>query len=379
METQAIIVGAGPAGMATSACLNLSSIPNVVLEREGCCASLWKKHTYDRLKLHLAKEYCALPHMPFPPHFPTFVPKTGFIEYLDAYASKFSLQPRFERTVQSASYDVSTKKWQVKAFGAISNKEELYYGRYLIVATGENSHGYIPSVAGLETFTGEYMHSSMYSSGSLYNGKNVLVVGCGNSGMEIAFDLSCYEAKASIVARSPVHVVTKQIVRIGMFLLRFLPLSTVDPIVLLLSKLKFGDTAKYGLPRPHQGPFVLKALTGRSPTIDVGAMEKIRAGEIQVLPAISNIKGNMVEFENGKVDSFDVIIFATGYRSTVKNWLRDGNDLFDENGVPKQRFPNHWKGKNGLYCAGFSSKGLAGVSDDALKITNDIHLVSHPG
>uniref|UniRef100_A0A251VQW0 indole-3-pyruvate monooxygenase n=1 Tax=Helianthus annuus TaxID=4232 RepID=A0A251VQW0_HELAN len=64
-ETIVMIVGAGPAGIATSACLNLLSIPNIVLEREDCYASLWQKKAYDRLKLHLAKNFCQLPHMPF--------------------------------------------------------------------------------------------------------------------------------------------------------------------------------------------------------------------------------------------------------------------------------------------------------------------------
>ncbi|KAK6911148.1 Flavin monooxygenase-like [Dillenia turbinata] len=347
MEFEAIVVGAGPAGMAASVCLGLSSVSNIILEREDCCASLWKKHSYDRIRLHLAKEYCQLPYMPFPAHFPTFVPKTEFIEYLDSYASKFNIQPLYNRTVQSAFYDENTKNWHVRAIHTVSNEEEVYYGRFLIVATGENSHGYVPQIDGLETFQGEYMHSSMYGNGSRYDGKHVLVV----------------------------HVVTKGIVRIGMFLLRFLPVMIVDPIVLLLCKLKFGNLSNYGLRRPNQGPFLLKSLTGRSPTIDVGAMAKIKAGEIQVLPQISNINGSWVEFENGKVDIFNVIIFATGYRSTVKNWLRDEGDLFDENGMPKQRFPNHWKGKNGLYCVGFASRGLAGISDDAKKIANNIHLV----
>lgn len=65
-EVPVVIVGAGPAGLATSACLNNLSVPNIILEREDCSASLWKKRAYDRMKLHLAKQFCELPHMPFP-------------------------------------------------------------------------------------------------------------------------------------------------------------------------------------------------------------------------------------------------------------------------------------------------------------------------
>ncbi|KAJ0959377.1 putative indole-3-pyruvate monooxygenase [Helianthus annuus] len=86
-ETVVVIVGAGPAGIATSACLNLLSIPNIVLEREDCYSSLWQKKAYDRLKLHLAKNFCQLPHMPFPLSAPTFVPK----KYVCAILEKLCL------------------------------------------------------------------------------------------------------------------------------------------------------------------------------------------------------------------------------------------------------------------------------------------------
>ncbi|KAK5793464.1 hypothetical protein PVK06_034612 [Gossypium arboreum] len=94
-ETVVIIVGAGPAGLATSACLNRLSIPNIVLEREDCYASLWKKRSYDRLKLHLPKQFCHLPYMDFSPNAPTYVPRKGFIYYLDNYVSHFGITPRY--------------------------------------------------------------------------------------------------------------------------------------------------------------------------------------------------------------------------------------------------------------------------------------------
>lgn len=82
-----------------------------------------------------------------------------------------------------------------------------------------------------------------------------------------------------------------------------------------------------------------------------------------------------MEFEDGRRDEYDVIIFATGYRSTVLKWLKDYNELFNENGMPKRRYPHHWRGDNGLYCAGFARRGLEGISKDAQLIANDIHLV----
>ncbi|KDP43073.1 hypothetical protein JCGZ_25259 [Jatropha curcas] len=367
-----LIVGAGPAGLATSACLNLLSIPNIILEREDCYASLWKKRAYDRLKLHLAKGFCELPHMPYPPKTPCFVPRSGFISYLDKYVSKFDISPLYYRFVESAKYEEESENWCVRVKNLSLDVQEIYYAKFLVVASGENSEGFIPQVSGLDSFRGEFIHSNKFVSGKDFSGKDVLVVGCGNSGMEIAYDLSNWGANTSIVARSPVHILTKEMVFLGMLLLNFLPYRIVDFISIMLSKLRFGDISKHGLQRPVEGPFYLKARTGRSPTIDVGTMDKIKKGEIRVLPSIATIQENKIKFANGLMDHFDVIVFATGYKSTVRNWLEDGNDLFNENGMPKRNFPNHRKGENGLYCAGFASRGLAGISIDAQNIAKDI-------
>ncbi|URE10815.1 flavin-containing monooxygenase [Musa troglodytarum] len=75
MESLVVIVGAGPSGLAVTACLFLLSVPFVILEKEDCVASLRRKRSYDRLKLHLTKQYCALPHMPHPATTPTFIPR----------------------------------------------------------------------------------------------------------------------------------------------------------------------------------------------------------------------------------------------------------------------------------------------------------------
>lgn len=203
-EVPVVIVGAGPAGLATSACLNNLSVPNIILEREDCSASLWKKRAYDRMKLHLAKQFCELPHMPFPSRTPTFVPRISFINYVDNYVSQMGINPRYHRSVESASYDENAKAWIIVAKNTALDAYEEYVARYLVVATGENGEGLIPEVPGLGSFEGEYMHSSKYENGGKFIGKNVLVVGCGNSGMEIAYDLSSCGACTSIVVRGPV-------------------------------------------------------------------------------------------------------------------------------------------------------------------------------
>jgi len=204
METVVVIVGAGPAGLATSVCLNQHSIPNVILEKEDIYASLWKKRAYDRLKLHLAKEFCQLPFMPHGREVPTFMSKELFVNYLDAYVARFDINPRYNRTVKSSTFDESNNKWRVVAENTVTGETEVYWSEFLVVATGENGDGNIPMVEGIDTFGGEIMHSSEYKSGRDFKDKNVLVVGGGNSGMEISFDLCNFGANTTILIRTPV-------------------------------------------------------------------------------------------------------------------------------------------------------------------------------
>lgn len=207
-KVEVIIVGAGPAGLAVAACLNLRRVSNVVLEKDDCCGSLWKRRAYDRLCLHLASQFCALPHMPFPSSAPRYVPRGAFSEYLDSYATRFHVNPRLGRAVRSASFDPVGNTWRVVAATRGEEEEEVYEGRFLVAATGENGRGFVPRVKGMEGFGGVSMHSSEYSNGRGFRGKEVLVVGAGNSGMEIAFDLSNWNANASISVRGPVRTFT---------------------------------------------------------------------------------------------------------------------------------------------------------------------------
>ncbi|KAF3341675.1 putative indole-3-pyruvate monooxygenase YUCCA10 [Carex littledalei] len=375
MESVVVIVGAGPAGLAVSACLFMLSIPFLILEKDNCIGSLWKKRAYDRLRLHLAKQFCELPYMAFPREMPTFIPKDDFIRYLDNYTLHFGINPIYHMNVESATYDEQEQKWEIKATNVVTNETNHYCARFIVVASGENSMGYIPNLPGMSSFNGEVLHSSDFKSGRGYTGKSVLVIGSGNSGMEIAHDLATHGAMTTISVRSPVHIVNKELIYLGMTLLKYLPMKIVDRIIVFLAWLKFGDLSNYGIVRPNMGPFMQKAVTGLSPTIDVGAVENIKAGQIQVQPAISNIVGSEVTFSNGQAVHYETIIFATGYRSTASAWFKDGGYMLSSDGLPAQRIPHHWKGNNGAYCAGLSKQGLHGISVDARNIATDISQI----
>ncbi|KAG4992066.1 hypothetical protein AAZX31_09G173200 [Glycine max] len=374
-----VIVGAGPSGLAAAACLKQKGIiPSLILERAQCLASMWQFKTYDRLRLHLPKQFCQLPLMPFPKNLPSYPTKQQFLAYLKAYADHFDIKPVFSQTVVSAEFDHVCQLWRVKTRGVIKKEDTAeYVCQWLIVATGECAEEVVPQIEGMGEFEGQIVHTSKYKSGSMFCGKNVLVVGCGNSGMEVCLDLCNHNARPSLVVRDTVHILPQQMLGkstfgLSMFLLKWFPIRFVDQFLLLMSHLMLGDTAQFGLRRPKLGPLELKNLYGKTPVLDVGTLTQIKNGKIKVCRGIKRLARNAVEFVDGKVENFDAMVLATGYKSNVPSWLK-GSDMFSEkDGFPRKPFPNGWKGENGLYAVGFTKRGLLGASIDAKRIAEDI-------
>ncbi|XP_057429444.1 probable indole-3-pyruvate monooxygenase YUCCA7 [Lotus japonicus] len=372
----AVIVGCGPSGLAIAALLKDQGVPFIILERTNCIGSLWQNCTYDRLKLHLPKQLCQLPNFPFPDHYPEYPNKTQFIEYLESYAKHFDINPQFNETVHSAYYDESVSLWRVKSIKE-SSEEVEYSCRWLVVASGENSEKVVPVFEGLEEFGGHVAHTGDYKSGKRYSGERVLVVGCGNSGMEVSLDLCNNNASPLMLVRSSVHVLPREVFGTSIYefaamLKKLLPLWMVDKILLTLTRLILGNVEKYGLKRPSIGPLELKNTTRISPVLDMGVVAKIKSGQIKVVPAgIRRFLPGKVELVDGKVLDIDSVILATGYRSNVPSWLKE-NDFFSHDGIPKDPFPNGWKGKNGIYAIGFTRKGIFASCLYAKNVCRDI-------
>ncbi|XP_073039118.1 probable indole-3-pyruvate monooxygenase YUCCA4 [Primulina eburnea] len=369
-STGPIIVGAGPSGLAVAACLQENGVSSVILERTDCIASLWQKRTYDRLKLHLPKQFCQLPLLSFPEIFPKYTTKHQFISYMESYAKHFNIEPRFNQSVSRAEFDSVTGFWSVQT------QDFQYLSKWLVVATGENAEPFTPEIQGMDKFQGPVMHTSVYKSGSEFQNQRVLVVGCGNSGMEVSLDLCRHNAIPHMVVRNSVHILPREMFGISTFtiaraLLKFLPLKLVDKFLLLVANFTLGNTDKLNLRRPKTGPLELKNATGKTPVLDVGALSQIKSCKITVMEGVKEITRDGARFVDGQEKEFDSIILATGYRSNVPCWL-EGTDFFTKDGIPKSPFPNGWKGENGLYAVGFTRRGLLGISSDAVNIATDI-------
>ncbi|KAL2548359.1 putative indole-3-pyruvate monooxygenase YUCCA4 [Forsythia ovata] len=248
-----IIVGAGPSGLAVAACLKEKGVPSLILERSECIASLWQQRTYDRLKLHLPKQFCQLPFLSFPENFPKYPTKHQFISYMESYARHFSIEPIFKKVVETAELDHVRQFWRVRT------QDFEYCSRWLIVATGENAESFIPEIQGIERFQGPVIHTSVYKSGSEFKYQRVLVVGCGNSGMEVSLDLCRHNAIPHMVVRNSVHILPREMFgfstfSIAMELLKWLPLRLVDKFLLLVANFTLGNTGQIRSPEAENRP-----------------------------------------------------------------------------------------------------------------------------
>ncbi|MBZ9763155.1 NAD(P)/FAD-dependent oxidoreductase [Mesorhizobium sp. CA8] len=308
MDTNVVIVGAGPAGLAVAACLKKAGQDFIILERADEVAPSWRRH-YRRLHLHTVKSLSSLPFVRFPRSYPRYVPREKVVAYLEAYAERFGLRTRFGVTVKSVRREGESLLVQTDA--------GLFNARKIVVATGNNAQPVMPSFSGVEAFGGKVLHSAAYTEAAPYVGKNVLVVGMGNTGAEIALDLAESGAHPTISVRKGVHIVPRQLFGLPIQMVgiasRPMPRALNDWMFPKILDLALGRLERYGIVRPKQG--ILQGIdAGRIPVIDVGTVAAIKQGRISIAPDVAGFTRDGVKFADGVEKKFDAAIFATGYR-----------------------------------------------------------------
>jgi len=364
-----LVIGAGPAGLATSACLRREGLQHVLLEREGNIGSAWHRH-YDRLHLHTTKTYSGLPMMSWPKATPRYPSREQVVQYLQAYAAEHHIAPQFGVTVHVV-------KHRGDHF-AVDTSVGVMAPRIVIMATGYNAVPKLPSIPGLDRFLGTAIHAGAYKNAEPYQGKRTLVVGCGNSGAEIALDLAEQAIDVAMVVRGPVHVVPRDMFGLPTqhtnVLLSHLPLALRDAIAKRIVGWVVGDLSHWGIVRPAMGPNRMIEESGRIPLLDVGTVAMVKQGKIRVLPAVQEIFPDRVRFAGGGVHPFEAIIFATGYTPGLGDVIEGFETIADARGRP-HRFGEE-TGIAGLYFVGFKNPPTGALREIALeapRLARSIH------
>ena len=304
------MIGAGAAGLGVAVALQRRGVDDViVLERAGAVASSWRGR-YDGLHLNTARRLSGLPREPIPSDAGPWPSREAFISYLEDVAKRKRLDVRFGVAVERI--DRGDGHWTL-----LTSSGPLH-ARFVVVATGHDRVPRVPGWPGRDTFTGELLHGSAFRNPDPYSGRDVLVVGAGNTGTEIATRLVDSAARVRVSFRTPVNIMPPRFLGVpATFLARMnenAPAGLVDRGAFLMQRLAWGDLAPYGMPRSPYGIATELRVRGLGATLDRGFVASLKAGGLNLVPAVERFDGADVVLANGERIQPQVVIAATGYR-----------------------------------------------------------------
>jgi putative flavoprotein involved in K+ transport len=349
-KRDAAVIGAGPAGLAVAAALRSRGVDAVVIDRAPQVGASWRGH-YDRLHLHTIRSLSGLPGLRMPRSYGRWVHRDNVIEYLERYAEHHSLDLMLETDVRGITrgddgWTLDTSGGQIEA-GSV------------VVATGYNNTPFMPEYPGRDGFEGELTHASRYRNPAPYKGRDVLVVGSGNTGAEIAVDLVEGGARrVRLAVRTPPNIVRRQVgltpnqvLAVG---LRRMPPRVVDSIVRVAQRVTVGDLSKYGLQKPSRGVYTRVIEDDVIPIIDVGLIAAVKAGQVEIVPALLGFEGPEVILSGKQRIRPDAVIVATGYRRGLER-LVGSLGVLDARGKPVVSGKDTSPDAPGLYFTGFTN------------------------
>jgi hypothetical protein len=200
-----LVVGGGQAGLSIAARLRQLQVDTLILDRWERIGDNWRKR-YHALTLHNQVHVNHLPYMPFPPSWPTYIPKDKLAGWFEAYVEGMELNYWTATEFEGGAYNEKEERWSVVLRRADGTKREMR-PRHVVMATGVSGIPNLPDIPTLRNFGGTILHSSQYGDGEAWKGKNVLVIGTGNSGHDIAQDLYSSGAKVTLVQRNSTLIV----------------------------------------------------------------------------------------------------------------------------------------------------------------------------
>ncbi|HTL42061.1 MAG TPA: NAD(P)/FAD-dependent oxidoreductase [Pseudolysinimonas sp.] len=305
------VIGGGPAGVSAAAVAKKAGFHPVVFESRSVGAS-WRGH-YDRLHLHTVRWLSNLPGLPFPKSEGKWVSRDGVITHLERYVDHFDLDVRtgIEVTHLERMPDgwlLTTSQGPVSAWA-------------VVVATGYNKIPVDPRWPGQESFPGEFVLGAAYRSPLPYVGRDVLVVGPGNSGAEIATDLGETEGHGKIWLsyRTPPNITLREgpipppLMGIILKALR-IPMESGDRFLAYMQRKSVGDLSEYGLPPAPRGIVTQMVRDDVIPVMDMGIIAMVKDRTVKPVPAVIRIEGKEVLLADGSRIAPDVIVACVGYR-----------------------------------------------------------------
>jgi cation diffusion facilitator CzcD-associated flavoprotein CzcO len=326
-DGQTVVIGAGPAGLASAAELRRRGVPVVVLEQAGAVGSSWRGR-YDRLRLNSSRWFSKLPGGRYAPGTGMFPSRDEVVGYLEDYAERHGIDVRLHTRVERIDRDGAG--WVVRTSGGDVAAD------HVIVAGGYDHTPFVPDWPGRERFEGPLLHAAEYRNPEPFRDRDVLVVGPGCSGMEIAYDVAEGGARSvRLAVRTPPNMLVRSPMGpgIALTLMRLRP-QRADRIVNFARSKEVGDLTEYGLPVPEEGVFTRLRRLGVAPAIiDKHVIQAIKDRRIEIVAGVESLDDTGVGLADGTRIEPDAVIAATGYRCGLEPMV--GHlDVLGENGVP---------------------------------------------
>jgi cation diffusion facilitator CzcD-associated flavoprotein CzcO len=332
-----LVVGGGHAGLSIAARLKQLQIDTLIVDREARIGDNWRKR-YHALTLHNQVQVNHLPYMPFPPNWPTYIPKDKLANWFESYVESMELNFWTGNEFEGGTYDEARQRWNVTLRRTDGSAREMH-PQHVVMATGVSGIPNLPDIPTLKNFAGTALHSSRYTDGEEWKGQSALVIGTGNSGHDIAQDLHSSGVDVTLVQRSPTLITN--IEPSAQLAYEAYNEGTLDdndliaasmPLVLAkqshvlltersknLDKNLLDDLARIGFKLDYgEGGtgWQFKYLTrGGGYYFNVGASDLVARGEIKLIQ-FSDIDGFVpegVRMKDGKIIEAALIVLATGY------------------------------------------------------------------
>ncbi|UGT61780.1 flavin-containing monooxygenase [Nocardia asteroides] len=349
-DPDVLLVGGGQFGVMMAAHLNRLGVPNVVIDKHERVGDTWRKR-YESLLLHQPHGMLYFPFLKFPDSYPEYIPKDKFANWFEAYVEALDINFWTSSEFEGGTYDETSGRWTVRIAQADGSVRELR-PKHVVLTTGGSQKPRIPDIAGLPDFAGEVVHSSKFVDGKHYAGKNVLVVGTGTSGHDIALDIHKQGGISTILQRSPAIVLDIETANLSYapYNPRDIPVELIDIRFMsgmvypqlkqnFIAQTKIGDDIdkelhdrlraagmKIGSGPEDTGFFYSYFLTGGGYYLDVGASQRIIDGDIGIVQTddVETFTATGVRLKNGEELPLDAVILATGYEpieTAIEEWF----------------------------------------------------------
>jgi cation diffusion facilitator CzcD-associated flavoprotein CzcO len=325
-----VIIGAGVSGLALAWRLERLGIRPLVLDGAARIAETWRRR-HEQLRLNTHRHFSQLPGRHPLRDAGVFASRDAVVRYLETYAGGLRCPIRFGISV--SRIDRQGHGWRLRT----TDGDVL--ARHVVVATGRERVPVVPRWPGVESFTGRVIHAADFGDVHAYRDRSILVVGGGNSGVDVLNHLVRIKTRELwLSVRTGTSIVPTRFLGIPVQrlsgIMNWLPTRLVDRSLNMTERLAFGDLRRFGLPHRSAGAATRLENEGVAPAIDNGFVEALKNGQVIALPAVARLERDKVVLADLREVRPDIVIAATGYSPGLEGMV--GHlDVLDEKGIPR--------------------------------------------